>query len=108
MTLATVIDGERLYRVSGSAQFSFVNGNDARVLSVRTNGNGEFILDVNTKVTQQLICRVTNVSGWRATIDQRNVKLSSCDQVMFSIEVSPGKHEIVLQYWPKRFSPDTR
>ena len=111
MTYVTTLAGERLYSVPGSAQFSVVGAGakppvDA-VTSVSDNANGRytFSLDVSTRLrSPTLVMRVTNLPGWHLAIDGHPVAISSYEQVMLSAPLTPGRHRVVLSYWPDRLN----
>jgi hypothetical protein len=48
--------------------------------------------------------RLTNVPGWRATIDGKSVDVASFADIMLQLRVPPGRHVVELHYWPKRLS----
>ena len=48
--------------------------------------------------------RLTNVPGWRATIDGKSVDVNSFAQIMLQVRVPPGRHVVELKYWPKSLS----
>jgi hypothetical protein len=53
---------------------------------------------------QALRLRLTDVPGWRASIDGRPVPLERFAGVMLQVEVPAGRHTIELNYWPTTFS----
>ena len=61
-------------------------------------------LRTSSEEKEILRLRLTDVPGWRATIDGRPVALSRYAGVMQQIEVPPGRHVIEVTYWPKAFS----
>ncbi|HUY07421.1 MAG TPA: YfhO family protein [Acidimicrobiales bacterium] len=109
MSYVTTIADERLYFVSRSAQFSVVQSgkhpSEEAVTSVADNANGRysFAIDVSTKLlSPKLIMRVTDTPGWHLSVDGHLVGIYRYEQVMMSAALTPGRHQIVLWYWPKR------
>ena len=96
--------GERLLQVRGAAQFSFASNAEGSVTKVSTNDNGTYTVRVDATRTGQLVCRVTDLPGWHVTIDRIAVPIHEYDDVMLSIVVPKGTHEITLNYWPRRLS----
>jgi hypothetical protein len=48
--------------------------------------------------------RLTNVPGWRATIDGRPLPLKPFSGVLMQARVPAGRHTIVITYWPQTFT----
>ena len=59
---------------------------------------------VTTPDPSVLRLRLTNVPGWRATIDGKPVDIDPFARIMLQVRVPPGRHVVELQYWPKTFS----
>jgi hypothetical protein len=60
---------------------------------------------VDTTTASVLRLRLTNVPGWRATIDGRPVALSPwANGLMLETRVPAGSHVVELHYWPVAFS----
>jgi Bacterial membrane protein YfhO len=53
---------------------------------------------------QVLRLRLTDVPGWKATIDGRPVPLQHFAGVMLQLKVPAGRHTIELNYWPATFT----
>ena len=53
---------------------------------------------------QVLRLRLTNVPGWHATIDGQPAPLLPFADVMLQVKVPPGRHTVVLTYWPATFT----
>jgi hypothetical protein len=102
MQTVAVIAGETLSKVPDSSQFSFVQGSSDRVRSSSTNGNGTWQIATSGTTTGELALRVTVLPGFHATIDGKPLGLHSFDSVMMEVRVPPGRHEIVLHYFPRR------
>ncbi len=61
---------------------------------------------VTTSATDSAVLRLhlSDVPGWRATIDGRPLDLEPFSGVMLQARIPPGRHSIVVTYWPKAFS----
>jgi hypothetical protein len=110
----TSMGGEDLYRIPGAAV--------ATLTPVPTTGLPPAIDAVGTPVAvthpdpaswrlvtdtaraQVLRLRLTDVPGWHASIDGRSVALHHFAGVMLELEVPPGHHTVVLNYWPDSFT----
>jgi hypothetical protein len=106
------IGGEDLYEVPGAgiltlqpeamspdgpeATVATLTGDMDDLSSLRT------IFDVATPSI--LYVHVTNYDGWSATIDGRDLPLSTWAHTMLKASVPPGRHEIVLRYRPRTFT----
>jgi hypothetical protein len=53
---------------------------------------------------QVLRLHLTDVPGWRATIDGRPLNLEQFSGIMLQARIPPGRHVIELRYWPTAFS----
>ena len=111
MSYVAMIADERLYSVTGSAQFSIAqfgtHPSNENIASVSDNGNGRYTFETNVSPKMSsptLIMRVTNLPGWHLSVDGHPVAISQYEQVMMSAPLTPGHHQIVLSYWPKRLS----
>jgi hypothetical protein len=61
-------------------------------------------LTVHTDRPAVLRLRLTDVAGWHATIDGRPLALSRFAGIMLEAVVPPGRHVVVLHYWPTSFT----
>jgi hypothetical protein len=61
-------------------------------------------MDTVTSKAEVLRLRLTDLPGWHATIDGRPVPLTSFAGVMLQTKVPPGRHHVVLKYWPAAFT----
>jgi hypothetical protein len=59
---------------------------------------------VHTDRPMILRLRISDVAGWHATIDGRPLALTTFAGVMLEAEVPPGRHVVVLRYWPTSFT----
>ena len=58
----------------------------------------------DASTAQVLRLRLTDVSGWNATIDGRTLDLDQFSGIMLQARIPPGRHVIELHYWPKAFA----
>jgi len=61
-------------------------------------------ISTDAKTPQDLRLRLTNVPGWRATIDGRPLTLVPFAQIMLQARIPGGRHDIELRYWPQTFT----
>jgi hypothetical protein len=61
-------------------------------------------ISTDAKTPQELRLRLTNVPGWRATIDGRLLALVPLAQIMLQARIPGGRHDIELHYWPPAFT----
>ncbi len=47
---------------------------------------------------------LTDVPGWRATVDGAPLTLRRWSGLMLEARLPPGRHVVVVTYWPRRFS----
>jgi len=60
---------------------------------------------VTDAVTPQVLrLRLTNVPGWKATIDGRPLALEPYSGIMLQATVPAGRHTVELTYWPTTFT----
>jgi hypothetical protein len=106
------IGGEDLYEVPGAgvitvqpatmspdspeATVATISGNMDDLSSLRT------VIEVATPSTMYV--HVTNYDGWSATIDGRDLPLSTWAHTMLKASVPPGRHVIVMRYRPRTFT----
>ena len=65
---------------------------------------GALRIETNQTTEEVLRIRLTDVPGWHATIDGRPLALRPFDKIMLQTRVPPGRHTIVLTYWPTAFT----
>jgi hypothetical protein len=99
-TYVATLAGERLFHVSGSSQFSVQPPSGGEVSSINQPYAGSYSVRVDDAVSVTLVARVTAVPGWHATIDGRPVRLHTYDDVMQSLVVPAGNHDVQLWYDP--------
>jgi len=107
------VGGEGLYRVPGVARATVVPdrssgwpGLDApgRPLSVTHPDPATWRMVTDASGPAVLRLRLTDVPGWHATVDGRPLALAPYAGVMLQAKVPAGRHVVVAQYRPARFS----
>lgn len=109
-----VIQGEQVFHVPGAAEATLVTPSmpgptpvDApgTPLSVRHPDDASWRVVTDSTAPQLLRLRLTNVPGWRATIDGRPLRLRGwAEGAMLEAKVPAGHDVVVLRYWPPLFS----
>jgi hypothetical protein len=105
---------EDLYRVPGAAAATLVTlrqngsspGKYANGMAVKVAHPNPNAWRMVTHSTAQSVLRLrlSNVPGWRATIDGSPVDVRPFARTMLQVRVPPGRHVVELHYWPKTFS----
>jgi hypothetical protein len=105
---------EVLYRVPGAAPATVVPLSSAgglppddaagQPVGVREPNPSTWSITVAARRPSVLRLRLTNMPGWRATIDGRPLQLSSFSGVMLQARVPAGRHTVVVTYWPPAFT----
>lgn len=108
------VGDEDLYRVPGATAATLVGlgpsgtlpGMYAAGVPVAVNHPSPNAWKMVTHSTSPSVLRLrlTNVPGWRATIDGKSVDVDSFARIMLQVRVPPGRHVVELQYWPKTLS----
>jgi hypothetical protein len=108
------IDNEDLYRIPGAARATLSPLDSTGGLppieapgvpvAMSQPDPASWRLTTDTSTKEVLRLRITNVPGWSATIDGRALPLQSYAGVMMQAVVPPGRHTIVLRYWPRDFT----
>jgi hypothetical protein len=108
------VGNENLFRVPGAALATLTPaGSSGSFPPTETRGDpvrvtnpdpSEWKIETDANSYQVLRLRLTDVPGWHATIDGRPVALHRFAGVMLQTRVPPGRHTIVLKYWPDTFT----
>ncbi len=108
------VGGEELYRIPGAASATLVPAPDDTALppddatgtpvTVHQPDPATWQLVTDADSPQVLRLRITDVPGWQATIDGRPLPLEKYSGVMLQARVPPGRHHVVLRYWPTTFT----
>ena len=108
------LGGEDLYRVPGAAPASLVDLRaDGTLPGIYASGTAVGVthpspsswrMVTNAPKPSVLRLRLTDVPGWRATVDGKPVAVDSFARVMLQVPIPPGRHVVELRFWPKAFS----
>ena len=107
------VGNEDLYRIPASSLATLVPAPSAtwpatdaagKPVPVAWPGPSELRVATHSSSPQVLRLRVSSVPGWKATIDGRPLALTPYLSIMLQARIPPGRHIIVLQYWPNRFT----
>ncbi len=104
------IDGEGLYRVPGGGlvtmQPTTAAASDDPDVVVPTEAADpssiHFVVDPRQPSTLHI--HITDLPGWKATVDGRPLALHSWGSAMLEASVPAGQETIVLTYWPHAFT----
>ncbi len=108
------LGSEDLYRVPGAAAATLVPlthtgafpgkyDNGIPVTAAHPTPN-EWRMVTHGPTGSVLRLRLTNVPGWRATVDGKQADMDPFAGTMLQLRVPPGRHVVELTYWPKKFS----
>jgi hypothetical protein len=104
------LDDELLYRVPNAGHATvtpLVNGDyppddaEGTPVSVGNPNSTNWTIETSSDVPVALRLHLTNVPGWRATIDGRPLALHPYNSMMLQAKVPAGRHVVQLSYWPK-------
>jgi hypothetical protein len=108
------LDDEALYRVPGTGAAVFISSPSAQQPAPSAAGStltdsdpdpATWRLAVNAPTSGVVRVHVTDVPGWHATVDGRTVAVRASSGAMtLDVRVPPGRHVVVLRYWPTAFS----
>lgn len=104
------VGDERLYRIPGAAPATLVpyvpagipapTGAPGPAVGVGHPDPSTWSLVVDPARTSSLRLRLTDVPGWHASVDGRPLALQRFAGTMLEARVPPGRHRVVLRYWP--------
>ncbi len=110
----TTIGDEDLYRVPGAAAATVVAvtgtatraGPSAAGTAVTVTYPDPSSWRIVTEATspEDLRLRLTDVPGWRATIDGHPLDLQRFGGIMLQARIPAGSHTVEVRYWPRSFS----
>ncbi len=110
----TRVGDENLYRVPGAAPATLtplssrggIPGDDApgRPIPVTHPDPASWNVETSSATAAVLRLRLTDLPGWHATIDNHPLALRRFSGVMLQARVPPGRHTVVLTYWPTTFT----
>jgi hypothetical protein len=112
--LVGAVGDEELYRIPGAASATLVpapsgtplppDGSPGTPVTVHQPDPATWHLVTDASSPQVLRLRLTDVPGWHATIDGRPLSLETYSGVMLQARVPPGRHQLVIRYWPTSFT----
>ena len=70
-------------------------------MAVRHPSPSEWRIGTSSRQSLALRLHLTNVPGWRATIDGRPLTLVPYVGMMLQARIPPGTHTIIVRYWPQ-------
>jgi hypothetical protein len=109
----TRVGDEDLYRVPGAARATLTpvptgGGAEqtatAKPVTVDSKNPAKWTMVTDAASPQLLRLRLTNVPGWKATIDGRPLALEPYSGIMMQATVPAGRHTVELTYWPTTFT----
>jgi hypothetical protein len=112
-TYVRQMGGEVLYRVGGSGEATVtpmpggvMPANDVvgTPVAVHHPGPSEWRIVTDSNKPQALRLHLTDVPGWHASIDGKPLALETYAGMMLQARIGPGRHIIVLHYWPQTFT----
>ncbi len=105
---------EDLYKIPGAAAATLtatskngqLPGPDApgKPVIVTHSDPASWKLVAHSSTPAVLRLRLTDLPGWRGTIDGRPLRLLTFSGVMIQARIPAGTHTIVLHYWPNTFT----
>ncbi len=105
------IGDEDLYRVPGAAPATLaattpVAGPATTGLPVTVThpDPSTWKMVVRAAAPEELRLRLTDVPGWRATLDGHPLALQRFAGIMLQARIPAGSHTVEVQYWPRSFS----
>ena len=73
----------------------------ASVVTIKTYEPNRLTYDVNSGKGGILVFSEIYYPGWTATVDGEPAELGRVDYLLRAMQVKPGKHEVVLSFFPK-------
>ncbi len=108
------IGREDLYRIPGASAATLVPlgaggsappaGAPGRSVAVSHPDPASWRVVTDAPSTRVLRLRLTDVPGWTATVDGHPLALHPFLRVMLQARLPPGRHVVVVRYWPATFS----
>ncbi|HEV2362021.1 MAG TPA: YfhO family protein, partial [Acidimicrobiales bacterium] len=71
-----------------------------RILGTGHPANQTWTADVDSPTAATLVVHLTALPGWHATVDGRAVPVRPYPPFMEEITLPPGRHTVVVRYWP--------
>jgi hypothetical protein len=103
--LATLIDTVGVWRVPGSGIVTEGPASDRpgaieRVVPYRSDNAGQLAMSVDASSSEVLRVHISDLPGWKATVDSHPVAVKRWDRSMMEIAVGPGRHQVRFTYRP--------
>ncbi len=108
------VGSEELYRIPDSSPATLVpappgqplppDDGPATPVAVQHPDPGTWRMVTDASSPQVLRLRLTDVPGWHATLDGHPLALQTYSGVMLQARVPPGRHQVVVRYWPSSFT----
>ena len=108
------VGNEDLYRIRDSGLATLTSapasggwpgtGAEGTVVPVTQRGPAAWRIVTDADSPQVLRLRLTDVPGWHASVDGRQVALARFAGVMLQARIPPGRHVVELTYWPESFT----
>ncbi len=105
---------EDLYKIPGAAAATLTPARSSAASLPTTTGGRTVPVSHPTPATwsmtteapsaQVLRLHLTDVPGWRATIDGKPLPLMPFSGIMLQAHIPPGRHLVVVRYWPRSFT----
>ena len=73
----------------------------ASIVSITAYEPNQLKYDVNSGKGGVIVFSEIYYPGWTATVDGEPVELGRVNYILRAINVKPGKHEVVLSFFPK-------
>ena len=110
----TRVGDEDLYRIPGAAEATLTPAPEggglppsaarSTPLAVDRTDPARWKVATDAATPQILRLRLTNVPGWKATIDGHPLALEPYAGIMLQAAVPAGRHVVELRYWPSTFT----
>jgi len=71
------------------------------MITLKSYEPNQLCYDVNSGKGGVLVFSEVYYPGWTATIDGEEVELGRVDYLLRALQIKPGKHEVVLSFFPK-------
>jgi uncharacterized membrane protein YfhO len=78
-----------------------VEQDTASIVSITAYEPNQLKYDVNSGKGGVIVFSEIYYPGWTATVDGEPVELGRVNYILRAINVKPGKHEVVLSFFPK-------
>jgi hypothetical protein len=104
MTPVADLPGGRLYRVPDSGRFTLTAAGTTSVIAATHPDDNVYRLSVNAPIPGTLTARITDMPGWKATVDGRAVPVTHLPDDLMSFAVPAGTDTVKLTYLPNHLS----